>query len=115
MKIQECLYAIRSNEEGSTIKAYYESSDQKKYLVPCPHCGKYQELKFGDEKTSYGLKPIYDKSNRLIDAYYECEGCHELIYNHHKAEVRLTLINRIKLLFTNALAEVRREYYLIFN
>jgi phage terminase large subunit GpA-like protein len=29
---------------ASRIEAAYEDSDQRKFFVPCPHCGMYQPL-----------------------------------------------------------------------
>lgn len=72
--------------EESQIFPLYEKGDQRKYNVPCPHCKKMQVLKFGDDKTKYGLKPII-KDGILIDAFYECEHCHKEIYNYHKTEM----------------------------
>lgn len=34
------------SDENSRIDAAYRESDQRRYHVPCPHCGHYQELRF---------------------------------------------------------------------
>lgn len=81
------MFTTPTTEEKSLIKVYYEEGDQRKYMVPCPFCSELQELVFGDERTAYGIKPIYDETKTLLDAYYECKHCHESIYNHHKTEM----------------------------
>ncbi|GHT69295.1 hypothetical protein FACS1894110_18480 [Spirochaetia bacterium] len=71
------LFGSPGAEERSVIKPYYESGDQRKFLVPCPNCGRHIELK--DEY----LKPE-TKGGELIDAYLECPHCHGEISNNDK-------------------------------
>jgi phage terminase large subunit GpA-like protein len=64
-------------EGRSAIAAAYEASDQRRYFVPCPHCGEMQTLEFGQLVWT----------RRLLSpdrAAYECVACHELIQNHQK-------------------------------
>jgi phage terminase large subunit GpA-like protein len=63
-------------------RAYLEG-DQRKFHVPCPLCGSFQELQFGDERTQYGLKADM-KAGQLERAYYLCDHCHDAIFEHHK-------------------------------
>lgn len=70
-------------EGQSQIHEAYKLGDQRKFLVPCPHCGTYQELRFGSEDTQYGLKPD-TKAGKLIDAYYLCDHCHDAFFNNDK-------------------------------
>lgn len=63
-------------EGSSRIMAAYEESDQRKYFVPCPHCGAFQILRWARVKWPDG-KPGA--------ARYECERCHGHIADHHKA------------------------------
>lgn len=72
--------------EQSLINKEFEEGDQRKFMLPCPHCGKYQELKFGNEKTQYGLKPE-TTAGEIVDVYYTCEYCHDAIFNHHKTDM----------------------------
>lgn len=51
--------------------------DQRVYMTPCPHCQKYQVLKFR------GFKPD-TVAGRLNDVYYLCEFCHEALFNDDK-------------------------------
>jgi len=59
----------------SRIEREYEASDQRRYFVPCPHCGAMQWLKFDRLRWQKG-KPE--------TAEYFCEGCDQPIGEHHK-------------------------------
>jgi phage terminase large subunit GpA-like protein len=67
----------------SPIQKLYKQGDERKYFVPCPRCGKYQILKWGNEKTQYGVKPV-KKAGKLTDAYYQCDHCHDAFWNYEK-------------------------------
>ncbi|RYM56826.1 terminase, partial [Serratia proteamaculans] len=55
-------------------KAASESDHMLRFHIPCPHCGEYQYLKFGDDDTAFGLKW---EEGKLATVYYLCEhnGC----------------------------------------
>lgn len=59
----------------SRIEREYEASDQRRYHVPCPHCGVFQWLKF-DRLRWEKAKPE--------TARYHCEACEEAIGEHSK-------------------------------
>jgi phage terminase large subunit GpA-like protein len=59
----------------SRIEQAYSESDQRKYNVPCPHCGAFQVLRWAQVKWPEG-EP--DK------AVYECISCRKAIEDHHK-------------------------------
>jgi phage terminase large subunit GpA-like protein len=59
----------------SRIEREYEASDQRRFFVPCPHCGAMQWLKFDRLRWQKG-KPE--------TAEYHCEGCEQPIAEHHK-------------------------------
>jgi phage terminase large subunit GpA-like protein len=59
----------------SRIEREYESSDQRRYFVPCPHCGEMQWLRF--ERLRW------DKE-KPETAHYECASCDGQIEEHHK-------------------------------
>jgi hypothetical protein len=59
----------------SRIEREYEVSDQRRFFVPCPHCGVMQWLKFDRLRWQKG-KPE--------TAEYHCEGCDAAIAEHHK-------------------------------
>ncbi|MEO0797513.1 MAG: phage terminase large subunit family protein [Verrucomicrobiota bacterium] len=52
---------------SSRIDALYDSSDQRLYMVPCPHCGDFHFLKWEDIK--------FDKANPLDTARWVCPSC----------------------------------------
>lgn len=63
----------------SRIEKSYANSDQRKYYVPCPHCGEYQVLEWGGPDTPHGMK--WDKDENGIgipdSVFYACKvtGC----------------------------------------
>ncbi|MDP3264198.1 MAG: phage terminase large subunit family protein [Tabrizicola sp.] len=59
----------------SRIEREYEASDQRRFFVPCPHCGHDQWLKFDRLRWQKG-KPE--------TAEYHCEGCDQPIGEHNK-------------------------------
>jgi phage terminase large subunit GpA-like protein len=61
----------------SAIERAYLASDQRRYYVPCPHCGEMQPLEFGRLTwTKLDLPPS--------EAVYLCRACEERIENHQK-------------------------------
>lgn len=74
-----------TNASTCRVTASYASSDRRIYLVPCPHCGHEQELRFfGDENGAGGLR--WDDEDPLTAAY-ACEGCGALIAEHAKRKM----------------------------
>lgn len=59
----------------SRIEREWELSDQRRYHVPCPHCGGLQWLKFERLRWPKG---------RPEDVAYVCEHCEEPIEERHK-------------------------------
>lgn len=59
----------------SAIEREYEASDQRRYFVPCPHCGHPQWLRFEQLR--------WDKGQPETAAYI-CESCDSAIAEHHK-------------------------------
>jgi phage terminase large subunit GpA-like protein len=59
----------------SRIEREYEASDQRRFFVPCPHCGEEQWLKFERLRWEKG---------RPETATYHCEGCERPIAEHGK-------------------------------
>jgi phage terminase large subunit GpA-like protein len=60
----------------SRIEREYEASDQRRYFVPCPHCGGMQWLKFERLRWDRGAPDT---------VAYICEHCEERIEERHKA------------------------------
>jgi phage terminase large subunit GpA-like protein len=63
----------------STIEREYEASDQRRYFVPCPHCGHRQWLRFEQLRWERG-----EDGNFPDTAAYVCESCDVPIPEHHK-------------------------------
>jgi phage terminase large subunit GpA-like protein len=59
----------------SRIEREWELSDQRRYHVPCPHCGALQWLKFERLRWAQG---------RPETAAYVCEACDEPVEERHK-------------------------------
>lgn len=78
--------------QGTRCMDEYYSGTQEKYHVPCPHCGHYQELVWGQMKlgpeaivSAPGVLPVEYDMNKFRDAtYYECCSCKAPIYDRHK-------------------------------
>ena len=62
----------------SRIEREFEASDQRRYFVPCPHCGHRQWLRFERLRWDKG---------RPETAEYHCEGCDTPIAEHHKTQM----------------------------
>ncbi|MFN3578523.1 MAG: phage terminase large subunit family protein, partial [Tabrizicola sp.] len=60
---------------ASIIEREYEASDQRRYFVPCPHCGHKQWLRFERLRWERGQPET---------AAYLCEACEEPIAEYHK-------------------------------
>lgn len=60
----------------SRIEKEYDLSDQRRYFVPCPHCGGMQWLKFERLRWERGAPET---------VAYVCEHCDEAIEERHKA------------------------------
>ncbi len=57
----------------SRIEDYYERSDQRRFHVPCPHCGHMAPLRWGNLKYK-----------DLPEPQYACDGCGGLWGEEHK-------------------------------
>jgi phage terminase large subunit GpA-like protein len=63
----------------STIEQEYEASDQRRYFVPCPHCGHQQWLRF--DRLRWERGEGYAKPET---AAYVCDACETAIPEHKK-------------------------------
>lgn len=66
------------DDETSIIDRLYKESDQRVYMVPCPHCGAFQKLIFEQLKWEQGN---YD------DVRYECRHCNEKFEEQYKTSM----------------------------
>ncbi len=60
----------------SNIEREFGLSDQRYYMVPCPHCGEYQRLAWEN------IRKQDDGS-----VQYECKHCQKLIGEHYKTQM----------------------------
>lgn len=83
---RKLIIASTCNIKGqSVIEAEYLASDQRKYHVPCPHCGEAQVLLWG-AKTDWGIKWLKTDGGkaRPETAVYICRHCGAAIEEHRK-------------------------------
>jgi phage terminase large subunit GpA-like protein len=78
------VFSSPTTYEASAIWKYYCEGDQRKFLIPCPVCGRHIELKGDDENTNYGLKAD-TRAGKIIDVYYLCEYCGDIFHNKDKS------------------------------
>src|SRR5690606_5443502 len=62
------------------ISAKYEASDQRRYYVPCPHCGDYQVLRRVNLVWSAA-----SSSSTPQRAQFACMGCGAMIDEWHRS------------------------------
>lgn len=63
-------------KDQSRIEMLFKQSDQRRYFVPCPHCGTMQYLKWGGRDKKFGIKW---PSGEALKAFYVCESCEKAI------------------------------------
>jgi phage terminase large subunit GpA-like protein len=81
------LFGSPTVYETSLTHEYYLQGDCRRFMVPCPYCGRLIELRLDLERgVPYGLK-AETEAGAVIDAYYVCEHCGEPIRNEQKLEM----------------------------
>ncbi len=70
---------------GHIWKAMEDADVVKHYFVPCPHCGKYIELKWAQVKFPDDEKMSY--ADRAEFAVYVCQECGAIITDRDKPEM----------------------------
>jgi len=67
---------------ASLIESQWDKTDQRKFFVPCPHCGTIQVLEWEQMKWA---------GNDIVlsppTTYYECKHCEGKIYEKHKRKM----------------------------
>lgn len=61
-----------------------------RFMVPCPHCGALQELRWGGPDADFGIKWDDSKSTneaKARTAFYKCRACEDPIYYRHLPEM----------------------------
>ena len=66
----------------SLIERGHAESDQRRYFVPCHHCGEFQPLEWGGSEAAHGIK--WRGEGERLEAFYVCSHCQGEIYEHHK-------------------------------
>jgi phage terminase large subunit GpA-like protein len=82
---RQYLWISTPTHERSRIKKLYDQAERRgRFHVPCPQCGEYQVLRWGDRDTPYGIK--WGRGNPET-AYYVCavNGC--VFYDEEKHAV----------------------------
>lgn len=76
---------------GNVWRAWESSGDRRRYHVPCPHCGSFQPLVFGQIKWPQLSIPdraiAADTIEQQALAHYECCSCATPIKEHHKPKM----------------------------
>ncbi len=71
-------------EETSRIWRRWLQSDQRRYFVPCPHCGEHLYLEWGGKDEPFGLKWKLDETGR-IESVWHVNRCGCIVFEEHKA------------------------------
>lgn len=78
---------------SSFIESQRLDGDNRRRLVPCPHCGHFQELRTGNGKDPGGIKGLKNQAGKIDpawareNAFYECEACEGRIEEHQRVEM----------------------------
>jgi phage terminase large subunit GpA-like protein len=72
-----------TGKTGNIWRAWETASEQRKYFVPCPHCGHYQTFDFKQLKWPAGV--MAEDARDL--ASYECAKCKGTITDVHKMQM----------------------------
>lgn len=65
-------------KDASRIEEQFDLGDQRRFMVPCPHCDERQHLKWSNVRWQKG------HGSRIVRAWYACEHCGSEIDEHHK-------------------------------
>lgn len=84
-KIVKC--STPTTEDGYIFREY-ESSDRRKYYVPCPFCEKKQILLWSQVKWPEKIRDPEEIKSRRV-AWYECAGCKKKITDGMKQRMLL--------------------------
>jgi phage terminase large subunit GpA-like protein len=80
--------------ETSRIYKEFLDGDQRKYYVPCPHCGEYQILELAKKSRDFGLMFDFKKDNvtgkSIVDPFsvrYKCISCQHDFYQESLRDI----------------------------
>lgn len=86
------LVSTPTEKETSRIDLEYQRSDQRRYFVPCPHCGHKQWLRWrgysddANDPRAKDYRLVWADAERTKAAYI-CEDCGSYIEERHKTEM----------------------------
>lgn len=74
---------------ASRIDKSWEESDQRRYHVPCPHCGEMQVLEWGGPDTPYGFKWDTNEAGEGLPetVFYVCKATGCVIHDIDKPDM----------------------------
>ncbi len=78
------IYISTPTVKGGLIHRQYEKSDQRRYCVPCPHCGERQPLEWGGPDAPHGIKWTVLPTGEVTSVRYVCRECGAEIQEHQK-------------------------------
>jgi len=78
-----CAFSSPTTYEQSAIWRLYSAYDERKFLIPCPVCGRDIELVDADDEANYGLK-AETHGGKIKDVYYLCPYCGDIFHNKDK-------------------------------
>lgn len=88
------LFLVSTPElkEKSNIEPAYLKGDQRKYMIPCPCCGSFIDLRWSYENDNKEMVGIYwelDEKNELIpeSVGYKCQECTGFFNDKNKDEL----------------------------
>ena len=71
---------------ASRIEQLYLAGDQRRYLVPCPHCGVFDELVFRQVDSGRGHFMAWP-AEAPAKAHFVCSSCARAIGHEHKRDM----------------------------
>lgn len=81
------IFLASTPKHPGLIDKEWSRGDRRRYHVPCPHCGKFQTLRWQQVKWDKAVLDNEEKMRRAKDAWYECEHCKGKILDQHKQEM----------------------------
>ena len=77
-------YISTPTVKGALIHRQWEKSDQRRFFVPCPHCGERQPLEWGGPDVAHGVKWSVLPTGEIVNVRYVCRECGAETLEHHK-------------------------------
>lgn len=78
------IFSTPTTTGDSPISDEYETTDQRKWFMPCPRCDHLQVLMWGSRDVEWGLKWVKDQPDTAV---YVCESCSGTIHEKSKRDM----------------------------